>query len=203
LKLLLLNGVPHGDEMDNTAFLIVPLLQGFEWFDEGLQASLRTRGWPTLTGTESMVVVHVIINIVRPSDIARSMGLTRQAVHITIGQVVKKGIFELLEDPHDKRGKIVTLTKVGRAMRRDAQLTVKYCAEQLAARIGGENVRNLMAAFAKDWGAPVIRPLLPSERDVVRRRLRRSEDGEIAPPESSAHGIKSRAGRPSKPKRAP
>jgi DNA-binding MarR family transcriptional regulator len=189
--------------MDNNAFLIVPLLQGFEWFDEGLQASLRTRGWPTLTGTESMVVVHVIINIVRPSDIARSMGLTRQAVHITIGQVIKKGIFELLEDPDDKRGKIVSLTKVGRAMRRDAQLTVKYCAEQLAARIGEEHVENLMAAFAKDWGAPVIRPLLPSERDVVRRRLRRAGEEEIMRGKSSAHGTKSRAQRVPKSKRAP
>ncbi len=186
--------------MDNIAFLIVPLLQGFEWFDEGLQASLRTRGWPTLTGTESMVVVHVIINIVRPSDIARSMGLTRQAVHVTIGQVVKKGIVELLEDPDDKRGKIVSLTKLGRAMRRDAQLTVTYCAEQLAARIGEEHVQNLRAAFAKDWGAPVIRPLLPGERDGVRRRLRRTGDGETEPGKSSGQ---SRARRPLKSKRAP
>jgi DNA-binding MarR family transcriptional regulator len=189
--------------MDNIAYLIVPLLQGFEWFDEGLQASLRTRGWPTLTGTESMVVIHVIINIVRPSDIARSMGLTRQAVHITIGQVVKKGIFELLADPDDKRGKIVSLTKVGKAMRRDAQLTVAYCAEQLATRIGEEHVRNLRAVFAKDWGAPVIRPLLPSERDAVRQRLRRAEDGEIGRGKSSARGITSRAQRVPKSKRSP
>jgi DNA-binding MarR family transcriptional regulator len=189
--------------MDNIAFLIVPLLQGFEWFDEGLQASLRTRGWPTLTGTESMVVVHVIINIVRPSDIARSMGLTRQAVHVTIGQVVKKGIFELLEDPEDKRGKIVTLTKVGKAMRRDAQLTVAYCAEQLASRIGEEHVRNLRDAFAKNWGAPVIRPLLPGERDAVRQRLRRIEEGEAAPGKGPPHGATGRAKRNLRPKRAP
>jgi DNA-binding MarR family transcriptional regulator len=158
--------------VDSIAYLIVPLLQGFEWFDEGLQASLQARGWPTLTGPESMVVIHVIVNIVRPSDIARSMGLTRQAVHITIGQVVKKGILELLDDPTDKRGKIVSLTSTGKAMRRDAQMTVSYCAEQLAARIGEKHVQNLKAAFAMDWGDPVIYPVQPGERGAVRTRMR-------------------------------
>jgi DNA-binding MarR family transcriptional regulator len=158
--------------MDSIAYLIVPLLQGFEWFDEGLQASLQARGWPTLTGPESMVVIHVIVNIVRPAVIARSMGLTRQAVHITIGQVVKKGILELLDDPTDKRGKIVSLTATGKAMRRDAQMTVSYCADQLSARIGEKHVQNLKAAFATDWGNPVICPLQPGERSAVRARLR-------------------------------
>jgi DNA-binding MarR family transcriptional regulator len=158
--------------LDNIAYLIVPLLQGFEWFDEGLQASLQARGWPTLTGPESMVVIHVIVNIVKPSEIARSMGLTRQAVHITIGQMVKKGILELLDDPVDKRGKIVSLTTTGKAMRRDAQMTVQYCAEQLAARIGDKHVQNLKAAFATNWGEPVICPLQPGERSAVRTRLR-------------------------------
>jgi DNA-binding MarR family transcriptional regulator len=158
--------------MDSIAYLIVPLLQGFEWFDEGLQASLQARGWPTLTGPESMVVIHVIVNIVRPSEIARSMSVTRQAVHITIGKVVKKGILELLDDPTDKRGKIVSLTTTGKAMRRDAQMTVQYCAEQLAARIGDKHVQNLKAAFATDWGDPVICPVQPGERGAVRSRLR-------------------------------
>jgi DNA-binding MarR family transcriptional regulator len=158
--------------MDSIAYLIVPLLQGFEWFDEGLQASLQARGWPTLTGPESMVMIHVIVNIVRPSEIARSMALTRQAVHITIGQVVKKGILELLDDPGDKRGKIVSLTSTGKAMRRDAQMAVQYCAEQLAARIGDKHLQNLKAAFATDWGDPVICPLQPGERSAVRTRLR-------------------------------
>ncbi len=158
--------------MDSISYLIVPLLQGFEWFDEGLQASLQARGWPTLTGPESMVMIHVIVNIVRPSEIARSMGLTRQAVHITIGQVVKKGILELLDDPTDKRGKIVSLTTTGKAMRRDAQMSVSYCAAQLAARIGEKHVDNLKAAFATDWGDPVICPLQPAERSAVRTRMR-------------------------------
>ncbi len=174
--------------MDSISYLIVPLLQGFEWFDEGLQGSLRARGWPQLTRPESIVIIHVILEIRRPSDIARSMGLTRQAVHITINQIIEKGIFELQDDPSDKRSKIIELTSTGKAMRRDAQLSVQYIADQLAARIGESHVRNLREAFAKDWGAPVICPVQPGERVSVRRRLRSDSNGAAAVAAGSRRG---------------
>lgn len=145
-------------KVDGLTYLIVPLLQGFEWFDESLQRSLQARGWPQLTQPESSVMIHVILGVNHPSEIARSMGLTRQAVHVTIKQVVRKGIFELRDDPHDRRSKIVALTTTGHAMRRDAQTTVRYLAEQLAARIGQDYVDGLRAAFDKDWGPPIICP---------------------------------------------
>lgn len=158
--------------MDSISYLIVPLLQGFEWFDEGLQASLQARGWPVLTRAESSVMIHVMLDITRPSDIARSMGVTRQAIHITLGQIIEKGVVALVDDPADKRSKVVELTQLGKAMRRDAQASVQYIASQLATRIGESHVRNLQAAFAKDWGAPVIYPLQPEEKVKVRRRQR-------------------------------
>ncbi len=158
--------------MDNITYLIIPLLQGFEWFDEGLQASLHARGWPALTHAESSVMIRVMLGLTRPSEIARNMGLTRQAVHITLNQIVEKGILELRDDPDDRRSKMVELTALGKAVRRDAQASVHYISQQLASRIGENNVRNLQAAFAKDWGEPVIYPLQPDEKIKVRRRQR-------------------------------
>ncbi len=157
--------------MDGMTYLIVPLLQGFEWFDESLQRSLQARGWPQLTQPESSVMIHVILGINRPAEIARSMGLTRQAVHTTVKQVVSKGIFSLQDDPLDKRSKMVTLTATGRAMRRDAQLTVQYLAEQLSARIGKQHVDNLRAAFASDWGPAIICPPSYRARPGLNKRM--------------------------------
>lgn len=138
--------------MDHTAYPIVPLLQGYEWFDEGLQRALEARGWPSLTRPESMVMHHVILGIVRPADIARSLGLTRQAVHSTIAQIVEKGVFELAPDPEDGRIRIVVLTGVGKAMRADAQKIVTWLAMRLGERIGRKRLANLIEAFAQDWG---------------------------------------------------
>jgi len=35
--------------------LLLSLLQGFYWFDEGLQNYLQARGWPAVTRPQSMV----------------------------------------------------------------------------------------------------------------------------------------------------
>lgn len=164
--------------MDNISYLIVPLLQGFEWFDEGLQRSMQARGWPQLTRPESMVMIHVILDINRPSEIARSLGLTRQAVHLTISQVVAKGIFELKDDPADGRIKMVALTAMGRAMRRDAKTAVNFLTERLKERIGTQHVANLHAVFAQDWGPVTLCPLESEEREKVRRRLRAKTESE-------------------------
>lgn len=144
--------------MTRPTYLIVSLLQGYEWFDEGLQQSLRARGWPILTRPESMIMHHVILGIVRPSDIARSLGLTRQAVHTTIAQIVEKGVFELVPDPEDRRIRAVALTETGKAMRADAQKIVTYLSEELGQRIGQRRLANLLDAFADDWGAPPTYP---------------------------------------------
>jgi DNA-binding MarR family transcriptional regulator len=164
--------------MDPAAFLIVPLLQGFEWFDESLQLSLRESGWPNLSRPESMVMLHVQLEINRPSDIARSLRLTRQAVHSTIAGLVERGIFELVEDPNDRRIKIVQLTEMGAAMRQDARKIVLLLSEILGRRIGGKHVRALEAAFAQDWGEPIVcrvsegkaEPVVPPPAARRRRR---------------------------------
>lgn len=141
--------------MESSSYLIVPLLQGFYWFDEGLQSYLRKRGWSDITRPQSMVMVNVISGVTRPSDIARMLGVSRQAIHVTIGQMVKMDLLELKDDPNDLRSKIVAISKRGKRTRKDARRAVRMLTEELGRRIGERNVRNLIQAFAKDWGAPV------------------------------------------------
>lgn len=132
--------------------IIIPLLQGFEWFDEGLQRSLSARGWPTLTRPESMIMIHVIQEMVRPTEIARSLGLTRQAVHRTIAQICAKGLFDLQPDPADRRGSMIVLTEQGLAMRRDAQFIVGALHKVLEERLGTAAFQQLSTVLGADWG---------------------------------------------------
>lgn len=134
--------------------LILPLLQGFFWFDDGLQAHLQARGWTEVTRPESMVMTNVVIGVQKPSEIARNLGVSRQSVHATINQMVAKGILELADDPEDGRAKIVVLSEVGQRMRQDANQAMAQMVEQLRRRIGARNVDNLVKAFSADWGEP-------------------------------------------------
>jgi DNA-binding MarR family transcriptional regulator len=136
-------------------YLMVPLLQGFYWFDSGLQSFLRERGWPTLTHSQSMVMMNVTTGTTRPVEIARNVGVSRQAVHVTLMQMQKLGMIEFRDDPSDRRSKIVVLTEIGEPMRRDAQLAVTIMTQRLSERIGKAQVSALVSACGVDWGDPI------------------------------------------------
>ena len=140
----------------NEKYLIASLLLGFEWFDESLQLSLRANGWSELTRPESMIMTHVQMGIVRPSDIARSLRLTRQAIHVTIKSMVKRDFFELVDDPIDGRIRIVKLTATGETMREDAQAIIDALTAELARKIGVRQVKGLREALAQEWGQPLV-----------------------------------------------
>jgi DNA-binding MarR family transcriptional regulator len=141
--------------MDSADYLIVPLLQGFFWFDEGLQNYLRLRGWPTVTRPQSMVMISVVRGVTRPSDIARELGVTRQAVHTTVNGMVEIGLLELIDDPEDGRSKIVVISEQGAKMREHAREASALMSQELARRIGAKTLEALHEAMAADWGAPL------------------------------------------------
>lgn len=143
--------------MPANTYLLLPLLRGFYWFDEGLQAYLEHKGWHGVSRPQSMVMANVVMGVTRPSDIARNLGVSRQAIHVTLGQMAEKGILELHDDPDDRRLKVVAISEMGQAMRRDAQEAMAVLTETLKSRIGAKAVECLMTAFAADWGRPPTR----------------------------------------------
>ena len=137
--------------------LIIALFQRFCWLDEGLQARLHDRGWPDISRRQSMVMTNIVSGIVRPSDIARNLGVSRQAIHSTINQMVRLGMGELTPDPGDRRHMIVSLTPTGARMRQDAQHAMDALSDQLAERLGQDRFDALLAALEADWGDNIER----------------------------------------------
>lgn len=125
--------------------------------DEGLQARLHDRGWPDVSRSQSMVMTNVVSGIVRPSDIARNLGISRQAIHSTINQMEKLGILRLDVDPNDRRHMTVALTETGSQMRRDAQLAMDSLTAQIAKVLGQRKFDALLAALEADWGDNIDR----------------------------------------------
>ncbi|QCB55326.1 MarR family transcriptional regulator [Sphingopyxis sp. PAMC25046] len=137
--------------------LIIALFQRFCWLDEGLQARLHDHGWPDVNRPQSMIMTNIVSGVVRPSDIARNLGVSRQAVHSTINQMVKLGIVRLDVDPDDRRHMIVSLTDLGARMRKDAQRSMDALTAQIADRLGQDKFDALLAALEADWGDNIAR----------------------------------------------
>lgn len=99
-----------------------------------------------------MIMTNIVSNITRPSDIARNLGLSRQAIHNTINQMVKMDIVRLTPDPDDRRHMILSLTEAGARMRHDAQQAMDALTSQIAEKLGAEQLSALMQMLEADWG---------------------------------------------------
>lgn len=140
---------------DDVRHLLLSLLRGFYWFDEGLQNYLQARGWPVVTRPQSMVMANLVLGVRRPSDVARNMGVSRQAIHATINQMVDLGIVELVDDPSNGRVKVIAPTKMGETMRIDAQRSMVLMGEELGRRLGKAQFMKAAHLLHEDWGPPM------------------------------------------------
>ena len=137
--------------------LIDLLLRGFRWFEDGLLSRLAEDGWPQITRAHSLVFAHLDLEGTRPSELARRIGISRQAVNQTLIELVELGLVEIVPDPASRRSKLVVLTQLGRTTVGSAQAMFRELEDSLAQQIGRARVTELRCALEADWGVPVSR----------------------------------------------
>lgn len=142
-------------EQSDPSHLIVTLLQGFYWLDEGLQSYVRARGWPVITRPQSMIMASIEMGVRQPAAIARQLGISRQAIHATLKSMMDLGIVELVPHRDGKRGKVIVLTQDGERMREDARAAMKLMTDVLKDRLGAANLGRAADIMARDWGPPL------------------------------------------------
>lgn len=159
---------------DDAGRMLLNLLQGFYWFDEGLQNYLRACGWPEVTRPQSMVMANIMMGVTRPSDIARRLGISRQAIHVTLKSMIDLDMVDLVDDPESGRVKMVRLTGVGAAMRTDARAAMSMMLAELVNRLGKRRLQHAAAALGADWGLPLTFEAVPARRPGGRSSARRT-----------------------------
>ncbi len=83
------------------------------------------------------------------------MGVSRQAMHKTVGDLEGLGLLDLVIDPTNRSAKLVKLTDKGQAnveAALDAFIDIEV---ELASRIGPSSVQALRLALSSSWGEPV------------------------------------------------
>lgn len=131
------------------------LLRSFRWFDESLVNALRAAGWPEITRAHSLVFANLEAGGSRTAQIARRAGVTRQAVHQIVHELVQFGLVELVEDPSSRAAKLVVPTARGRDSIRVALAAFDDLEAELSGRIGALPVAELRRVLEQDWGPPV------------------------------------------------
>ena len=130
-------------------------MRAFYWADEGLQNALKKQGWPGITRAQSLVFVNISEGVTRPSEIASRVGVTRQAIHQTINEMVELGYLSLQPDPTDRRAKVVVYTEQGKEVGGATVSALREIESSLSNRIGNQRVVALREALAQEWGDPL------------------------------------------------
>ena len=136
-------------------YLLRGLLQAYYWYDESLQNLVAARGYRSLTRAQSMIMVNISAGIRRPADLARRLGISRQAIQQTIAELVRIGLLSLNDDPLDRRAKVVGFSSRGQGIVREAFSAIARIESELESRLGPRAKKALESALYADWG-PVL-----------------------------------------------
>ncbi|MDJ0786450.1 MAG: MarR family transcriptional regulator [Myxococcota bacterium] len=135
------------------------LIRAFGWMDRCLQENLAARGWQPLSRTESSIMLFVDQGTTSPVDIARALGVSRQAINQATKSMIERGLLVLETDPSDGRRKVLGFPPSGEAIGRDAVEIIAGMERELAERLGKTRLEALRTTLAKSWGeVPEIQP---------------------------------------------
>ena len=141
------------------------LLRAYYWMDESLQNGLQRAGYRPRTRTQTMILIHISNGVTRAAELARALGISRQAIQQQINELESDDLVTQIPDPTDKRANRIIFSERGAALISQAMLTLRSAEQTLAARIGFDSVASLRSALMQDWG-----PVIGEQRPPGRKR---------------------------------
>jgi DNA-binding MarR family transcriptional regulator len=122
------------------------------WVQDNLNHELVKAGYPQIKLNQGVLICNVLLGIHRPSELAKKLGISRQAVSVMIKELESQNIVETRDDPNHKLARIVQINvknenldaAIGKAFKKTERLLEK--------RIGKTKLNNLKAALEADWG---------------------------------------------------
>jgi len=132
--------------------LMVDLVSAIYWFDEALQAGLAAQGWSEVTRIQSLVLANIAAGTHRATQLAKNLGVSRQAMSLTLTEMEARGLISVRSDAIDKRARIVDFSKQSAVIRDDAMRILNAVEAELSVRIGEKKFAALKKAMAADWG---------------------------------------------------
>lgn len=131
--------------------MMVELVKAMNWAHQNMQHEIAKSGMEPFSINQGIVLSYIQLGTRRPSDMARSMNISRQAVSVILKQLEKRNIIELIDDPDHKLAKIAVMTKDPKIIETISKAR-KTTEARLQQRIGARNFDRLKLALGESWG---------------------------------------------------
>ena len=135
--------------------LMRSLLRAYYWMDESLQNGLQRAGYAPRTRTQTMILINISNGITRAAELARVLGVSRQAIQQQINELERDELVTQIPDPDDRRANRIVFSEKGSHLINAALESLREAEQTLSQRIGWEATSQLRNALGSDWG-PVI-----------------------------------------------
>lgn len=133
------------------------LMYGQQWVTTSLLRLMGERRHDRLTAAHLMFLNNLDCGVTHASEVARRMGVSRQAVYRTTRELQAVGVLELEVDPRCKTQKIIRMTPHGQQAVSHARACLDEIEAALRQRLGERDLRELAVTLARDWGPPLGR----------------------------------------------
>lgn len=143
------------------------LLRAYHWMDESLQNGLQQAGYRPRTRTQTMILIHISNGVTRAAELARALGVSRQAIQQQINDLEADDLVTQIPDPADKRANRIVFSERGSALINQAMQTLRSSEQTLAMRLGYETVAQLRRALMSDWGPVVGEQRAPGRKRTI------------------------------------
>jgi len=90
---------------------------------------------------------HITLEGTRLTDLARRVGLSKQAVGQLVAELVDMGSLEQIPDPHDGRAKLIRFSRKGQDALMQGLAVLADVEADLRSKIGSRHMKNLHAAL--------------------------------------------------------
>lgn len=127
------------------------LLARSDWFAREIMKGVRASEHAYITPAQSRLLAHMGGKPMSMAELARRLAISRQAVHRTVGELVRRGILEVLDDPQRRNSKRVAYTERGRHVNRIGAQIIAEIEQRLARKLGARRVEMLRDLLDADW----------------------------------------------------
>jgi len=124
------------------------LLRCARLVDEAALARVAARGI-AVRPAHTRLFPHLGPDGTRLSDLAKKLGVTKQAVGQLVDELASEGLLEVVPDPADGRARLVRVTAAGRDAIRGGLRALADVERDLAARVGAATVARAGKALAE------------------------------------------------------
>lgn len=153
------------------------------WFHDALQAALEPNGAPPLTRAQAFVIANMAAGETKASNIARNLGVSRQAISQILSELSAQGLVDVAENPEDRRSRVARLKPGFEDNGEICTRILRALEDELEIRIGSRRLKSLYDALEGEWGEP---PMLGAFTSSSRTGQSAADQGREPKPQTSS-----------------